>query len=492
MTTVKRLLLAALLLALPASAQWQRVDRGWVRVDAYNPNVLSGTGAAGQLGIFSGTKTISGFAVPAFSVATGTLSVFPGALTTGNVTATGLATPTVSSVNPQLTKVGSITTVAGSALVDGDHFTVNDGGAYVFEFDTGDGVTAGRTAIVFAGTETADEIRDLVVIKVNATCPLLTATAGGAATVSLAMKASAVSGGTNSETVTDAGFAITGMVDPTAATAYSYKVAAKLIDGTHTAASSAGSTAAGYLTLSASNFNNVVWGAVSNAAGYDVYRTIGGATQGKIGSTTSGVSLADTGLPGGGETAPTTNTTGLVAGDRLQVGTSATAGAVLTADASGVGTWQTPHSASYGGLYENSGGSAITVTTAGTYYGWTTATAGTVAGAGYVTADVADATGDNLLIGASGAGTYFVALACSYSTNQDNRTVEGAVFKNTSEALNIEWKRKAAVSGDIGSVSAQGFLALAAGDKVSFRLTSSTNGDVVTVKVVNLTIHRVN
>jgi len=42
---------------------------------------------------------------------------------------------------------------------------------------------------------------------------------------------------------------------------------------------------------------------------------------------------------------------------------------------------------SYGGLYENSAGSTITVTTAGTYYGWTTATVGTVAGTGFVTAD---------------------------------------------------------------------------------------------------------
>lgn len=182
---------------------------------------------------------------------------------------------------------------------------------------------------------------------------------------------------------------------------------------------------------------------------------------------------------------------GAITAPSITLTTGAAAGSVLTSDAGGAATWQAPHSMAYGGLYENSVGSAITVTTAGTYYGWKSATAGTLSGAGYVTADVANVTADNLTIGASGAGVYFVTLNVSYSNNQDNRTVEGAIFKGSTEQLNIEWKRKAAVGADLGSVSASGFLTLAAGDTISFRLTSSTNGDIVTVRVVNLTIHRI-
>jgi hypothetical protein len=83
---------------------------------------------------------------------------------------------------------------------------------------------------------------------------------------------------------------------------------AKQADGSYTAAGATGSTSTGNATLSSSNYNALSWGAVSNAASYDIYRVTGGATQGKIANVTT-LSVNDTGLPGDGTTAPITNTT---------------------------------------------------------------------------------------------------------------------------------------------------------------------------------------
>lgn len=95
----------------------------------------------------------------------------------------------------------------------------------------------------------------------------------------------------------------------TGATAYSYKVVAMHRAGT-TAASAAGSTASGNATLTSSNYNRVVWTAVTNAESYMVYRTVGAATQGLIGVVGNVLELDDTGLTGDSSTAPTANTSG--------------------------------------------------------------------------------------------------------------------------------------------------------------------------------------
>jgi hypothetical protein len=94
------------------------------------------------------------------------------------------------------------------------------------------------------------------------------------------------------------------------ATGYSYKIVAVAADGATSAASASGSTSSGNSTLSGANFNRVTWPAVPAAASYEVYRTAGGASQGKIGSTT-GTTFDDTGLAGDGVSAPTQNGTGI-------------------------------------------------------------------------------------------------------------------------------------------------------------------------------------
>src|SRR4051812_17641004 len=64
-------------------------------------------------------------------------------------------------------------------------------------------------------------------------------------------------------------------------TSYGYKVVARTGGGT-TPASTQGSTAIGNATLTGVNFNRLTWAAVTGAVTYDIYRTVGGVTQGLI------------------------------------------------------------------------------------------------------------------------------------------------------------------------------------------------------------------
>lgn len=107
-------------------------------------------------------------------------------------------------------------------------------------------------------------------------------------------------------------------------TTYTYVVVAKGGTGAtlNTApASSAGTTTTGNASLSTTNYNVVTWTHVAGASSYDVYRTVGGATQGVISNVTAThrfdgtlptYTLNDTGLAGDSTTAPTTNTTGAI------------------------------------------------------------------------------------------------------------------------------------------------------------------------------------
>ena len=105
-------------------------------------------------------------------------------------------------------------------------------------------------------------------------------------------------------------------------TTYTYVVVAK--GGTGSVANSPFSTTTGNATLNSTNYNHLVVFATAGGWGFDIYRTVGGATAGKIGSITlpltAGNSVSqpdnlifdDTGLTGDGSTAPVTNTTGQI------------------------------------------------------------------------------------------------------------------------------------------------------------------------------------
>jgi hypothetical protein len=112
---------------------------------------------------------------------------------------------------------GSITTIVGANLVDGEQFVLDDGvnTAVTFEFDNDSSVSETDTLrqIVIDGTETADQIRDLIINAVNSAPVLdITASSGGAATVSLVNDRNGTVGDQAiTDTVVDAGFIVSGM-----------------------------------------------------------------------------------------------------------------------------------------------------------------------------------------------------------------------------------------------------------------------------------------
>jgi hypothetical protein len=95
------------------------------------------------------------------------------------------------------------------------------------------------------------------------------------------------------------------VVGAAGATTYSYRVVATLTTGEVLAAGATGSTATGNATLTGVNLNRLTWPAVTGAATYDVYRTVGGATQGAIATGLTVLTLDDTGLAGDGAAVPT-------------------------------------------------------------------------------------------------------------------------------------------------------------------------------------------
>lgn len=330
---------------------WMAISQGDV-----TPGMLTGPVGgltAGRVVLSSGATGVTDDAGLTYNAGTDALTVggavsaasaaLTGGVTANTVTVSGLPSPGSITVTPVLSYVGSITTVAGSLISDGEYFTIDYGGGVLpieFDLSPGDGTTGGRIPLIYTGLETAAGIKNLIIPLVNAAAPTqLTASDGGAAVVALVLDTPGATGGTNTENVGNIGFSVTGFEKPTAATTYTYKLVARLADGTTTEAGAASTTAAGHATLSAANYNAISWSAVTGATSYDVYRTVGGATQGKIASATTALALDDTGLAGGGEKAPTVDGTGRVTADGITVATGASAGYVWTSDANGVGSW---------------------------------------------------------------------------------------------------------------------------------------------------------
>jgi hypothetical protein len=85
---------------------------------------------------------------------------------------------------------GTLTTVTGAEIIDGEYFTLNDGvnPAVKFEFDSDSSVVESSTlrAVVFTSGDSANTIRDTIITAVyNAPTLAITASSGGASTVNL-------------------------------------------------------------------------------------------------------------------------------------------------------------------------------------------------------------------------------------------------------------------------------------------------------------------
>jgi len=116
---------------------------------------------------------------------------------------------------------GSITTIPVINLLDGETFTLDDGvhPPVVFEFDvSGNGVTPGNILVDVSTDTTADDVRDTIIAAINGIGAdfLMTASNGGAATVSLAQDFGGSHGNTTqTDTVINVGFVVTDMTGGT-------------------------------------------------------------------------------------------------------------------------------------------------------------------------------------------------------------------------------------------------------------------------------------
>ncbi len=116
-----------------------------------------------------------------------------------------------------LAATGTIVAVAKTALQDAETFTVSDGiNAVIFELDVaGDGVTSGNVAVDVSTVATAEEVRDTIVTAINGVGAGLLVTAAANATVEVLDltndRPTLLGNVAILETVTDSGFAATGM-----------------------------------------------------------------------------------------------------------------------------------------------------------------------------------------------------------------------------------------------------------------------------------------
>ena len=112
---------------------------------------------------------------------------------------------------------GSITTVGGGLLIDGETFTLDDGvnAPTVFEFDLGGGgVGGGNVAVVYTAPDTADVVKATIIAAVNGVGAGLEITAGDGGVGLVTLTNDNIGGHGNqtvTETVADAGFVVAGL-----------------------------------------------------------------------------------------------------------------------------------------------------------------------------------------------------------------------------------------------------------------------------------------
>jgi len=117
----------------------------------------------------------------------------------------------------QTQATGSITTVAGSSLIDGETVTISDAmTTMVFEFDSNGVWTVGNVRVPFTAGDTADQVRDAVITAINqftGTLFSIEASSGGSGLVNLINRVASGTSANNTitDTVAAGGFTTTGM-----------------------------------------------------------------------------------------------------------------------------------------------------------------------------------------------------------------------------------------------------------------------------------------
>jgi hypothetical protein len=146
-----------------------------------------------------------------------------------------------------------------------------------------------------------------------------------------------------------------------------------------------------------------------------------------------------------------------------------------------------PGASPFGELYQHDhdggGGDDITLTTAGTYYPWITATAGHSDG---VNMDAADAAGDSITI--VRGGYYRVDLSMSFSATAAT-TFYCDVFNGTTRNDHISLARKMGANGDVGSAASSGIDFFASGDVLRIKCTASADTKTINIFTTNFTVN---
>ena len=111
---------------------------------------------------------------------------------------------------------GTITAIAGSLIVDGETFTLNDGihTPTVFEFDSGGGVSGSNVAVPFTAGDSAATVAGSIQTAINGVGATLfiTASSGGGALTNVTHDQSGTVGNQAiTETVSNVGFTVTGL-----------------------------------------------------------------------------------------------------------------------------------------------------------------------------------------------------------------------------------------------------------------------------------------
>lgn len=145
---------------------------------------------------------------------------------------------------------------------------------------------------------------------------------------------------------------------------------------------------------------------------------------------------------------------------------------------------------SYGEMFENiPAGVTVTVTTAGTYYGWISAGAGVLAPDSPV-AFTGDATADRLTVGAEGEGIYQVTARVN-AKGPNSANVTFAIHKNGTIQNNLKAYVEFDATAKVAQFLISGFISLEDTDYIDLRVTSSTNADVITIYQASVLLQRI-
>jgi hypothetical protein len=107
-----------------------------------------------------------------------------------------------------------------------------------------------------------------------------------------------------------------------------------------------------------------------------------------------------------------------------------------------------------------------------------------------VTADLSDGTNDHLIIGASGAGLYYVNFSISF-TGGNALTYSCHIYSDSSTATTVGWSRKLGTGADVGCAMGSGILTFAAADEPQVKCSASGAATDMGTQDLHFSIYRI-